>query len=88
MFGTIRKHQTWLWAIIITLTIISFVIYFGPQSRVSQGRADRGPAAPSTVNPLLKKIFAMLDRRLSLIISSRAVDRCLMKRAPVNQALT
>jgi hypothetical protein len=38
MFGTIRKHQTWLWAVIITLTIISFVIYFGPQSRVSGGR--------------------------------------------------
>ena len=38
MFGTIRKHQTWLWAIIITLTIISFVIYFGPQSRINQGR--------------------------------------------------
>ncbi len=34
MFGTIRKHQKWLWAVIITLTIVSFVIYFGPQSRV------------------------------------------------------
>jgi hypothetical protein len=33
MFGTIRKHQTWLWAVIITITIISFVIFFGPQSR-------------------------------------------------------
>src|SRR4051812_5163100 len=40
MFGTIRKHQTWLWAIIITLTIISFVIFFSPASRVnSSGRA-------------------------------------------------
>lgn len=35
MFGTIRKHQKWLWAVIITLTIVSFVIYFGPQSRVN-----------------------------------------------------
>jgi parvulin-like peptidyl-prolyl isomerase len=33
MFGTIRKHQTWLWAIIITFTVISFVIYFNPSSR-------------------------------------------------------
>ncbi len=39
MFGTIRKHQTWLWAIIITLTVISFVIYFSPYSRVNGGRA-------------------------------------------------
>src|SRR5947209_6524808 len=29
MFGTIRRHQTWLWVIIAGLTIISFVI-FGP----------------------------------------------------------
>src|SRR6266446_4095535 len=39
MFGTIRRHQTWLWAVIITITIISFVIFFGPQSRFnSSGR--------------------------------------------------
>src|SRR5262245_10506474 len=30
MFGTIRKHQKWLWVVIITLTIISFVIFFSP----------------------------------------------------------
>jgi hypothetical protein len=33
MFGTIRKHQTWLWVIIITLTVISFVIYFNPSTQ-------------------------------------------------------
>jgi len=38
MFGTIRKHQTWLWAIIITLTIISFVIFFSPYSKLSDSR--------------------------------------------------
>src|SRR6266853_4697930 len=39
MFGTIRTHQTWLWAVIITIIIISFVIFFGPQSRSnSSGR--------------------------------------------------
>jgi hypothetical protein len=37
MFGTIRKHQTWLWAVIITLTVISFVIYFSPYSKVNDG---------------------------------------------------
>jgi SurA N-terminal domain len=41
MFGTIRKHQTWLWAIIITLTIISFVVFFSPYSKLNSGR---GPA--------------------------------------------
>jgi hypothetical protein len=37
MFGTIRKHQTWLWAVIITFTVISFVWYFGPTSRMNAG---------------------------------------------------
>jgi len=34
MFGTIRKHQTWLWAVIITLTIISFVVFFSPYTKM------------------------------------------------------
>ena len=38
MFGTIRKHQTWLWAVIITLTIISFVVFFSPYSKLNNER--------------------------------------------------
>jgi hypothetical protein len=48
MFGTIRKHQTWLWVVISTLTIISFVYYFGPQSKVGSERG--GPANLGTIN--------------------------------------
>src|SRR4029077_18650936 len=40
MFGTIRKHQTWLWAVIITLTVISFVIYFSPYSKMNNDRRN------------------------------------------------
>lgn len=40
MFGTIRKHQTWLWAVIITLTIISFVSFLSPNSKMNAGRAS------------------------------------------------
>lgn len=32
MFGTIRRHQSWLWLVIIVLVIISFVWYMGPSS--------------------------------------------------------
>jgi peptidyl-prolyl cis-trans isomerase D len=35
MIGTIRKHQTWLWAIIITVVIISFVFMFSPYSKMN-----------------------------------------------------
>jgi len=48
MFGTIRKHQTWLWAVIITLTIISFVIFFSPYSKMNSDR--RGPANYGSIN--------------------------------------
>ena len=47
MIGTIRKHSKWLWGIIATLTIISF-LYWGaaPASRNSGGRAgDLGSIA-------------------------------------------
>jgi len=37
MFGTIRRHQTWLWAVIITAIIISFVYYFSPASKLNNG---------------------------------------------------
>src|SRR5262245_46937809 len=48
MFGTIRKHQTWLWAIIITLTIISFVIFFSPYSKLDN--SSRGSANYGSIN--------------------------------------
>ena len=35
MFGTIRKHQRWLWTIIVILTIVSFVIFYGSGQRNS-----------------------------------------------------
>ena len=50
MFGTIRRHQTWLWAVIITLTVISFVIYFSPYSRMNSGGGRRGPANLGSIN--------------------------------------
>lgn len=37
MFGTIRRHQKWLWIVISTVTIISFVAFFSPQRRKQAG---------------------------------------------------
>jgi hypothetical protein len=46
MFGTIRKHQKWLWLVIITLTIASFLVFFSPYSRMNGsgrgGYSNRG----------------------------------------------
>jgi len=38
MFGTIRKHQTWLWVIIIAVTVVAFVIYFNPTTQFGDHR--------------------------------------------------
>lgn len=40
MFGTLRKHSGILWGIIITVTIISFVIFFTPDIGRRAGRAS------------------------------------------------
>ncbi|HSY74644.1 MAG TPA: SurA N-terminal domain-containing protein, partial [Dongiaceae bacterium] len=46
MIGTIRKHSSWLWFIIITATIVSFVVFFSPSQRMGGngggGEADFG----------------------------------------------
>src|SRR6266404_5606996 len=54
MFGTIRRHQTWLWAVIITLTIISFVVFFSPYSKFNStrgGTANLGSINGERVTP-------------------------------------
>ncbi|HUB87941.1 MAG TPA: peptidylprolyl isomerase [Verrucomicrobiae bacterium] len=35
MIGTIRKHSKWLWLIIATVTIVSFVAFFNPAGRMN-----------------------------------------------------
>jgi hypothetical protein len=37
MIGTIRKHSSWLWFIIIAATIVSFVVFFSPSQRMGNG---------------------------------------------------
>src|SRR5438105_100773 len=66
MFGTIRKHQTWLWAVIITLTIISFVIFFSPYSKLNNER--RGSANYGSINgePITQEDFAHAWHELDL----------------------
>jgi len=56
MIGTIRKHQKWLWYIIIGVTIVTFVVFFSPSagrrgsgggaSQVDLGSVDGIPVTP------------------------------------------
>ena len=45
MIGTIRKHSGWLWAVIITATIVSFIFWGTSQSKYGSG----GTASLGTV---------------------------------------
>lgn len=51
MIGTIRKHQTILWWVVIAATIVGFVIYFNPSSQYTQGRSS-GPVAAGNYGSL------------------------------------
>ena len=46
MFGTIRRHQSWLWIVIIVVIIISFVVYFNPAQRSGNGSGAAGGNLP------------------------------------------
>ncbi|MBI5799498.1 MAG: peptidyl-prolyl cis-trans isomerase [Verrucomicrobia bacterium] len=40
MIGTLRRHSQWLWGIIITVVIITFVVFFSPNVGPGQGRGE------------------------------------------------
>jgi hypothetical protein len=67
MFGTIRKHQTWLWAVIITLTIISFVIFFSPNARVRSGRGGTANYGSINGQPITHEQLENAQRDLMLL---------------------
>jgi hypothetical protein len=48
MFAHLRKHQTWLLGVIVTITIVSFVVFFNPNNRGSG--SSRGPANFGSIN--------------------------------------
>src|SRR5438093_13520611 len=44
MFASIRRHQKWLWLVIIIFVIISFVVYLDPSYSGRHGRRRSGGA--------------------------------------------
>ncbi len=65
MFGTIRKHQTWLWIFIIGITVVSFVVFFSPYTRMS---SVGGPVNLGSINgqPIDEDQFRQAMREVSL----------------------
>ncbi len=58
MFGTIRRHQQWLWIVIITVIIISFVIFFSPDVNLMQtGRSAEGDFGSIDGKPITREEY-------------------------------
>jgi hypothetical protein len=50
MFGTIRRHQTWLWVIVASLTIISFVIFGPTNTKLGNALSSKDTGNLGTIN--------------------------------------
>ena len=42
MFGTLRKHSTWLWVFIIVIVSLSMVVFFSSSTTLMRGAATKG----------------------------------------------
>ena len=71
MIGTIRKHQTWLWGIIIIAVIVSFVIYFTPTARVGRGGGVGGNYGTINGRSISRKQYVEAAREAQLSIFLR-----------------
>src|SRR4029453_5267849 len=83
MFGTIRKHQTWLWAVIITITIISFVVFFSPTSKLNssgRGSMNYGSINGARISPEeFQEAARELQVRYYFVNAMRWMDQDAMK---------
>jgi hypothetical protein len=70
MFANIRKHQKWLWIVISTLVIISFVWYFNPQSKYNRrsgvGGGDDRAVGTAYGEPLPRSKYFEIQREAML----------------------
>lgn len=57
MIGTVRKHQTWLWIIIIAAVVVSFVIYFTPGVSLRPGQVARTQFGEIHGRPITRKDY-------------------------------
>ena len=66
MIGTIRKHSTWLWFVIIAATIISFLFFFSPNQRMNGGRSNGGDFGSVYGKKITRDDYASAEREFDL----------------------
>jgi hypothetical protein len=74
MFGTIRKHQTWLWVVIIAVMSISMVVFFSNTGGIGRSgpAAAKGEFGSMNGQPFDQPEFhdAWMEVRLAYVIRS------------------
>ncbi|MCS1408903.1 MAG: Peptidyl-prolyl cis-trans isomerase D [Verrucomicrobia subdivision 3 bacterium] len=66
MFTHIRKHQQWLFIVIIAVVVVSFVIYFGPQYDNSGSSVRNDVMGSINGRPIAHKEYANTYREVML----------------------
>ncbi len=66
MFGTIRKHSTWLWTLIIGATIIAFVVFFTPDAEVQFQGGQRVDYGTMNGRPVTRQEFRQANREVNI----------------------
>jgi hypothetical protein len=75
MIGTIRRHQQWLWVVIIAATIISFTTYLSPTNRNKLGGAllhSEGDYGSINGEPVTRDQFFSAEREGRLFFRLRS----------------
>ena len=68
MFGTIRKHSTWLWVFIIIFVSISMVVFFSSTASLSGDRSNVGDFGSINGRPITQAEY--LDAQKEVKLSS------------------
>ncbi|HEU5124340.1 MAG TPA: SurA N-terminal domain-containing protein [Verrucomicrobiae bacterium] len=66
MFGTIRKHSSWLWLIIIAAMVVTMVIYFSPTASTGGGARAAGDFGSIDGDKISQAEFVNASREASL----------------------
>lgn len=67
MFSSIRRHQKWLWIVVSTFVIISFVVYFTPNAQMGGGGGGSSVALGSIDGkPITRDLYEQAMRESHL----------------------
>ena len=66
MFGTFRKHQTWLWVFIIVVVSLSMVVFFSSDAGMSRGRVREGDFGSINGRPISQEDYFNAHQEVKL----------------------